>query len=216
MEFDDIGGRCEQPSCLVHDYLIYRCDSCNRAFCHEHRTYESHECKVGLHMRSKQQTVECPFCSRPFVVKTPEDIDTIVSQHIDKGCPKRKRAFKKCSFLECSVRDPVAVLCKQCKLHYCLEHRLESDHNCKVQTTVAAPRKPQQSRDDQKVAPLGRNHIAKEQRFYFRVYFPGTLLQFNPLLIETHRSCLTMLSKKLSVSQATLTGRAVACSSPRR
>mmetsp|Transcript_285 Transcript_285/g.303 ORF Transcript_285/g.303 Transcript_285/m.303 type:complete len:100 (+) Transcript_285:228-527(+) len=94
MEFDDIGGRCERRSCHVHDYLIYKCDSCGRFFCHEHRTYESHECKVGLHMRTKQQTVECPFCSRPFVVKRPEDVDRIVSQHIDKGCPKKKKGVQ--------------------------------------------------------------------------------------------------------------------------
>uniref|UniRef100_A0A7S0G3I6 AN1-type domain-containing protein n=1 Tax=Rhodosorus marinus TaxID=101924 RepID=A0A7S0G3I6_9RHOD len=88
---------------------------------------------------------------------------------------KKKREFKKCSFSECSVRDPVAIVCKQCKFNYCLEHRLEADHYCKVQQKVSSRQIPQERRDDQRLAPLGRDKIAREQRFYFRVYFPGRL-----------------------------------------
>mmetsp|Transcript_1653 Transcript_1653/g.4982 ORF Transcript_1653/g.4982 Transcript_1653/m.4982 type:complete len:291 (-) Transcript_1653:146-1018(-) len=175
MEFDHVGGRCEISACNRHDYLTYRCDACGRTLCHDHRSYESHSCREGLEKLNRQKAVECPFCLRPFVVGRGEEINQVVSEHIDRGCPQQRREFKRCSMTGCKTRDPVCIRCNRCQKHFCIPHRLERDHSCSSnQTCVDGKRIPTQARGagNNVTTPLGRPGIAAGDRFSLSVYFP--------------------------------------------
>lgn len=54
-----------------------------------------------------------------------------MSVHIDSGCPSRTRANARCEKPGCNARDVAPVTCRACSGTFCLEHRIEVDHDCK-------------------------------------------------------------------------------------
>lgn len=128
MDLDGLGGRCSLQSCRAVDYLPFSCPFCQTLYCGSHSLPAAHHCP-----KSPQSSVvpTCPICEQPVPVPRDGDVNHAVAVHIDSGCPARVRENKACNKEGCRKRDVTPVTCRACGLVYCLEHRLEADHECK-------------------------------------------------------------------------------------
>lgn len=189
MEVDGLGARCTLSSCRTLDYLPFTCPSCAQQFCNEHRTPASHFCKAA----ASRIVPTCPACSKPVPVPPGSTPDVAVSRHIDAGCPKRKRANPICAARGCSVRDPASTTCPSCRNVFCLQHRIEAQHDCaavtraqparssKAKEKARKPSKRRSGRTDflnSPREPIGDKNIEADERITVAVFFPdGTGVQ---------------------------------------
>nr|CAG4652047.1 EOG090X0APF [Triops cancriformis] len=134
MELPHLGKHCSETSCNQLDFLPIQCDACNKVFCMDHTTYDSHNC-TSLYKKNVQVPV-CPLCSQPVPGRRGEAPDIAVGDHIDRDCQsdpakaKRKVFANRCSIKSCKKKEIVRVICDSCKNNFCLRHRHMSDHNC--------------------------------------------------------------------------------------
>jgi hypothetical protein len=67
-------------------------------------------------------------------MKPNQDPNIVVARHIDAGCPKESTQIKEsftCGLRGCHVSDlSEKFVCPDCKIAFCLKHRLPSDHKC--------------------------------------------------------------------------------------
>jgi predicted nucleic acid binding AN1-type Zn finger protein len=127
MDLDDVGARCALSACATLDYLPMRCSHCTQQFCAAHHGAAAHACSAAP---AAPHVPTCPICARPVPPAPGQPPDDAMARHIDAGCPRRARNNKLCSKHECRTRDVTPVLCRACGLNFCLEHRLEADHDC--------------------------------------------------------------------------------------
>lgn len=135
MDLDGVGARCALSTCRMLDYLPFRCASCSQLFCAEHQTPAAHTCAAAP--ASARFVPTCPMCNEPVPVPPGRDPNVVMASHIDQGCPRRKRSNPKCALSSCSVRDPAATVCKSCTMTFCIQHRLETDHECTFKSSNA-------------------------------------------------------------------------------
>eukprot|EP01085_Mycamoeba_gemmipara_P002894 Mycagemm_TRINITY_DN8793_c0_g1::TRINITY_DN8793_c0_g1_i1::g.2894::m.2894 type:complete len:149 gc:universal TRINITY_DN8793_c0_g1_i1:126-572(+) len=129
MEFPSVGKQCAQDDCKQLDFLPFKCDSCSKSFCGDHRTYAQHQCATGLAKMSQRddliQLHDCPLCGTHIAVRAGEDINAKVEAHIVKGCKTR------CCVQKCKVSDLAMLLqCNKCHQRVCLKHRWADSHTC--------------------------------------------------------------------------------------
>jgi len=76
----------------------------------------------------------CPICHQLIYVKPNEDINRVVTRHIDAGCPKEQSSVVNtfvCGARGCHVSDlSEKIVCSNCHIAFCLKHRLPADHKC--------------------------------------------------------------------------------------
>lgn len=133
MEFPDLGQHCDDPTCKQLDFLPMKCDSCTKTFCKDHFPYDIHGCPEA-HRKNFQVPV-CPLCNEPVPFKRGEVPDICVSQHLDRDCRsdrRRKIYNNRCNKKGCKTKELVKITCDGCRLTFCLKHRLEVDHDCRV------------------------------------------------------------------------------------
>eukprot|EP01112_Ceratiomyxa_fruticulosa_P017432 TRINITY_DN5428_c0_g1_i1.p1 TRINITY_DN5428_c0_g1~~TRINITY_DN5428_c0_g1_i1.p1 ORF type:complete len:168 (+),score=25.73 TRINITY_DN5428_c0_g1_i1:157-660(+) len=159
MEFPELDTHCGFDECKQLDFLPFECNRCNGKFCLDHRTYNDHKCKGEVDLdRTNGHTVLCPLCNDILPVPFGSDSNSRVEEHISKGCPK-KVSLKphKCSKPNCKKSEAMRITCKSCGLNYCLQHRFERDHQCKMNLRRQSPSSSSQigpfivSNDEQKV-----------------------------------------------------------------
>ncbi|KAI1176811.1 AN1-like zinc finger protein [Nemania sp. FL0916] len=120
-----IGKHCELAYCNQLDFLPFRCQSCSKTFCLDHRTEDAHKCaKKGVWAERKRQQQ----LSRPAA-----------------GEGKRMRDYvsqKPCAATNCktTIGTPLVpgVHCTSCNYDYCLKHRLREEHDCANKIPVGA------------------------------------------------------------------------------
>ena len=59
MEFDHVGLRCEMAGCRQRDFLPFKCPTCARSLCLEHRRFTDHGCAAP-----DATSMECPICKK--------------------------------------------------------------------------------------------------------------------------------------------------------
>ncbi|XP_049791273.1 AN1-type zinc finger protein 2A [Schistocerca nitens] len=134
MEFPHLGEQCSELSCKQLDYLPLKCDACEKIFCKDHVSYNSHSCPSAY--KKDVQVPVCPLCNVPIPVKRGEPPDIAVGAHIDSDCQShtaktgRKVFANRCSAKGCKQKEVVRVQCAECRLNFCLRHRHPVDHNC--------------------------------------------------------------------------------------
>ena len=75
--------------------------------------------------------MDSPLCSEVIEVKPGEDVDDVVAEHIDAGCPKPTKVVTfGCCCPGCKNDEQVQCICKFCGKKTCLKHRFPQDHNC--------------------------------------------------------------------------------------
>jgi predicted nucleic acid binding AN1-type Zn finger protein len=102
-ELPDLGDHCTLSSCQTLDFLPIKCDLCCLKFCKEHFSYVSHNCAKY------------------------KEIDKIKSTNNDTS----PIPLYSCSIETCKTKELISILCQQCKLNFCVQHRLQLDHKCK-------------------------------------------------------------------------------------
>jgi predicted nucleic acid binding AN1-type Zn finger protein len=135
MDLDGLGARCALASCATLDYLPLRCTHCKRQFCADHHTHAAHACHAAP---ATPQIPTCPICAQPVPPAAGQSADAAMARHVDAGCPKRARENKLCAKPGCRARDVAPVVCRVCGDTFCLEHRLEADHECRSAGRVSA------------------------------------------------------------------------------
>ena len=101
-ELPDLGHHCTLSSCQTLDFLPIKCDLCCLKFCKEHFTYDSHNCTKYSELSKIEAS--CNLSPIPLYV---------------------------CSFETCKTKELISISCQQCKLNFCVQHRLQLDHKCK-------------------------------------------------------------------------------------
>ncbi|KAG8224938.1 hypothetical protein J437_LFUL006438 [Ladona fulva] len=135
MEFPHLGKNCSQGTCNKLDFLPVKCDACKNVFCHEHFTYQNHDCPSAY--KKNFQVPVCPLCNSPIPSKRGELPDIAVGAHIDNDCqsdPAKSRrvgSANKCNVKGCKEKELVPILCRDCSLNFCLKHRHVQDHQCR-------------------------------------------------------------------------------------
>lgn len=127
MDLDGVGARCALSSCATLDYLPLRCNHCQLQFCAEHHGHAAHSCRSAP---TVPFVPTCPICAAPVPATAGLTADAAMARHVDAGCPRRARSNKLCAKADCRARDIAPVLCRACGDTFCLEHRLEADHDC--------------------------------------------------------------------------------------
>ena len=127
-----MGIHCAEQTCHQLDFLPFTCNLCHNTFCIEHRSYKEHKCTEAY--RKDKLVPTCPLCGQALPVSKGMDADQRVNKHIEMECKSENKVRTKsnalCNFSSCKVRELVPVICENCHLHFCLNHRFPDQHNC--------------------------------------------------------------------------------------
>lgn len=128
-DLESIGRHCQLEYCGQLDFLPFKCGSCQKTFCLEHRSETAHKCTRAGEWARRRDGVD-----HNNVKTTPTEKPTIYNSdqcyHVD------------CKTLINTMTDP-GVRCPQCQRQYCLKHRLREQHDCaKVVPLGARPAGP--------------------------------------------------------------------------
>lgn len=120
-DVEAIGAHCQMEYCHVLDLLPFKCLSCKKMYCLDHRTETAHKCphegaaaKARTGINSNITLKEKPS----------------IYNH-DKQC--RAPA---CKTLIDTPASP-SVECRECRRHFCLAHRFQDQHACAGPPVVA-------------------------------------------------------------------------------
>ncbi|KAK4248299.1 zinc finger-like protein [Corynascus novoguineensis] len=122
-----VGSHCEYSYCNQLDFLPFRCQSCNKTFCLDHRTEDSHACANPGAWAARKREAE------------------LARQSLGEG--KRMRDVggggqKPCADDDCKTTIGTALVpgvhCPNCNRDYCLKHRLREDHDCANKVPIGA------------------------------------------------------------------------------
>lgn len=121
-----IGANCEYAYCNQLDFLPFRCQSCNKTFCLDHRTEDGHACTNPGAWAARRRQAE-------------------LAKH-SAGEGKRMRDLvaqkKPCADDACKTVIGTSLVpgvhCAGCNRDYCLKHRLREDHDCANKPPIGA------------------------------------------------------------------------------
>ncbi|EJD50630.1 hypothetical protein AURDEDRAFT_112220 [Auricularia subglabra TFB-10046 SS5] len=134
-----VGELCEHPSCMLVDFLPFKCTHCSHKYCLEHFQPNDHNCTQYDPSAGDRIAPNCPFCNVPIAYAKGTDPNVRMERHFDTECAvlvdeeKRKRAQNKmpvCRARGCSKKLVAPIQCQECRQKYCAEHRYASDHAC--------------------------------------------------------------------------------------
>jgi len=180
MEFHNLGSHCSNPSCKQLDFLPFKCDACGLQFCLEHRTYENHHCAVFQDHNITDICSECKLELDPN------------QEHICKG--KKKRS-NKCQKPKCKKIELIPIFCAQCNKQFCIQHRLEVDHDCigKDITKSIIVQSRKQNPKEKKTSLIQKNFPVQPQTKSSIITNQNNLV-LNPTVTTTTTNILIRLS----------------------
>lgn len=144
--------------CSQFDTLAKACEWCNSIFCKHHFMPDEHDCQQR-NLERENLFPTCPLCNKKLKVKSGDDTNNIVNEHLDSGCIKyvfKKERKRPCSHKGCDAHK-APIQCPKCHHKFCVTHRFPDDHNCfsvrkttsnnkkKTSSSVPAPVEPQKS-----------------------------------------------------------------------
>jgi predicted nucleic acid binding AN1-type Zn finger protein len=120
-----IGSHCQYSYCNQLDFLPFQCQSCDKTFCLDHRTEDSHACSNPGAWAARKRAAEL---AKPSAGQGKRMVDLVAQ----KPC-----ADDACKTVIGTSLVP-GVHCGNCNRDYCLKHRLREDHGCKDKTPIGA------------------------------------------------------------------------------
>lgn len=131
-----IGAHCARPGCQQLDFLPFKCGSCGKTYCLDHRV-------CGCTATSNQVVV-CPLCARAVIISPGEDVELVFDRHTRTECDPSNydRVHRKARCPAGSCREKLTTTnsytCRDCGVTVCLKHRLPGDHQCSGRAASAA------------------------------------------------------------------------------
>jgi len=141
------GDHCAVSTCKQFDFLPFKCDSCGKTYCLDHRGQSAHNCDSSNRPELKNIIPQCPICNAMIIIASGEDPNAKMDLHIRSNCTQYKIddgnvSDKKsdsnnfnhsskglCGYSKCkSKRAPIE--CHDCHKFFCPEHRFPQDHMC--------------------------------------------------------------------------------------
>ncbi|KAI9573526.1 hypothetical protein HD554DRAFT_2056792 [Boletus coccyginus] len=143
-----VGQQCSESSCLLVDFLPFRCQHCSNSFCGEHFLVAAHRCPQYDESKHNRVAPSCPLCNTPVAIPPGEDPNIRMERHISTECSVvtgksgRTRSQPVCARGKCGKVLYAPIPCNACKKQYCPQHRFPKDHSCSSPApTVASPSK---------------------------------------------------------------------------
>jgi predicted nucleic acid binding AN1-type Zn finger protein len=114
-DLDALGRHCQLEYCHQLDFLPYKCGSCFKTFCLDHRTETAHKCAKEGDWARRRTGIDTDTTT----TKKPSIYDH------DKQC-----FSPSCKKLIDTARGDPGVDCPTCRHRYCLPHRFPENHKC--------------------------------------------------------------------------------------
>lgn len=169
----EIGKQCSAPSCLVVDFLPFKCQHCAHAFCRDHFLPADHQCDKFDAAKLDRVAPSCPLCNTPVAIPPGQDPNVRMEQHITTQCTvmtgksaKAKSAptcaRPKCgkvlfSPIRCDVSEPLQELHRSRSANFISSHASSSTaRNTASPKTTHARARSHQPRSPRRQQTLGR------------------------------------------------------------
>jgi predicted nucleic acid binding AN1-type Zn finger protein len=140
-----VGRQCSHTTCLLVDFLPFKCQHCANSFCAEHFKPESHNCSKYDEHKYNRVAPDCPLCNEPVPIPPGEDPNIRMERHLASDCSvmtgrsHKASASPKCSRPKCGKVLFAQIQCDKCRQKFCPEHRFPNSHNCSSLSSLAAP-----------------------------------------------------------------------------
>jgi len=131
----EVGKQCSDASCLLVDFLPFKCHHCELSFCQDHFKVDAHKCPKYDENKYNRVAPNCPLCNIPVAVRPGQDPNVRMDMHLEKECSVVTGKVKSKSTPTCARGNCKKVLfspirCDKCKAQFCAAHRFPQDHNC--------------------------------------------------------------------------------------
>ena len=123
-DLESIGAHCQYEYCHQLDFLPFRCESCKRTYCLDHRTEDTHACPhAGAWAAARRAAAAGPTSTS--LLPTGKPTPATGTQCSEPRCK---------TYIH--THTSVGVGCATCGRSYCLKHRLPEDHACATLKTI--------------------------------------------------------------------------------
>ncbi|RPD62329.1 hypothetical protein L227DRAFT_498826 [Lentinus tigrinus ALCF2SS1-6] len=134
----DVGKQCSAPSCLLVDFLPFKCQHCGEPYCGDHFLPTTHSCAkydATKHDRIAPSCEPGPLCNTPVAIPPGQDPNIRMERHINTECSvmtgrKAKSGTPTCARPKCGKVLFSPIRCDSCKQQFCPQHRFPKDHTC--------------------------------------------------------------------------------------
>ncbi|KIM89220.1 hypothetical protein PILCRDRAFT_84955 [Piloderma croceum F 1598] len=138
-----IGQQCSDPSCLLVDFLPFKCQHCTQSFCGDHFKVEAHKCPKYDESKHNRVAPSCPLCNNPVAIPLNQDPNIRMEQHINTECSvmtgkRQTKSGPVCARAKCGKVLFAPINCKNCNQQFCPSHRFPADHSCTSAATTTA------------------------------------------------------------------------------
>jgi hypothetical protein len=106
-ELLSVGAQCSHQSCLLVDFLPFKCQHCEDSFCQEHFMVTAHKCPKYDESKYNRVSPNCPLCNVVVSVRPGQDPNEAVEAHFMKDCSimtgrtKAKKSTPICARARC-------------------------------------------------------------------------------------------------------------------
>ncbi|TFK88192.1 hypothetical protein K466DRAFT_575484 [Polyporus arcularius HHB13444] len=131
----EVGKQCSSPSCLLVDFLPFKCQHCGDHFCGDHFLPNAHSCAKYDAAKHDRIAPPCPLCNTPVAIPPGQDPNVRMERHINTECSvmtgrKAKSGTPTCARPKCGKVLFAPIRCDSCKQQFCPQHRFPKDHTC--------------------------------------------------------------------------------------
>ncbi|KAF8895487.1 hypothetical protein BD779DRAFT_1668753 [Infundibulicybe gibba] len=141
-----IGKQCSHSSCLLVDFLPFKCQHCELAFCQEHFMVSAHQCQRYDETKYNRVAPDCPFCKVPVAFRPGQDPNIRMEEHFHNECTtltggtSKPKSSPVCAKGNCKKVLFAPISCDKCRKQFCPAHRFPGDHTCLSPTTTSSTR----------------------------------------------------------------------------
>ncbi|KAI0712084.1 hypothetical protein C8Q76DRAFT_622096 [Earliella scabrosa] len=139
----EVGKQCSAPSCMLVDFLPFKCQHCAESFCGEHFLPIAHTCSKYDAAKHDRVAPPCPFCNVPVAIPPGQDPNIRMERHFNTECSvmtgrKAKSGTPTCARPKCGKVLFSPIRCDSCKQQFCPQHRFPQDHTCSATGTASS------------------------------------------------------------------------------
>ncbi|KAJ6613300.1 hypothetical protein B0H10DRAFT_2177232 [Mycena sp. CBHHK59/15] len=136
-----VGKQCSHASCLLVDFLPFKCQHCDDSFCQEHFMVSAHKCPKYDEAKYNRVAPNCPLCNVPVSVRPGQDANEAMEAHFIKSCSTmtgkaKARSGPICAKARCGKVLFAPIRCTKCNEQFCPSHRFPADHSCTSASTT--------------------------------------------------------------------------------